>query len=424
MSYIGNTPTSQGFTAAVDYFNGDGVTVVFTLSRAIASVYQVEVVVDNVVQNPSSAYNILNDVITFTGAPLGGTNNIWVRYVALNTVVSVVQLGTVGTPQLATNLLVPVAKGGTGVTTSTGTGNNVLSISPTLVTPTISSPTISGNGLVNTSWTTAGRPASPVTGQQGYNTTTGFAEYWTGTTWSSYGSLVTSSVNYLIVAGGGGAATDADVGGGGGGGGLITGFQTVVSGQSYTITVGGGGAGGTTSYTPGTGGGGNGSQGGNSSFIGLTAIGGGYGGTRMQPGGNGGSGGGGGDGAQGGGYGTSGQGYTGGTAPAMNANAGWDEGGGGGAGGAANSWIPGPGLASSISGSSVTYAAGGRGAAPSAQPVNSGNGGNSMTAGASGVVIIAYSNLYKLATVSGSVVQTNVGGNYIYTFTGSGTITF
>ena len=317
-----------------------------------------------------------------------------------------------------------IASGGTGVTTSTGTGNNVLSTSPTLVTPIISSPTISGNGLVNTSWTTAGRPASPVAGQQGFNATTGFAEYWTGTIWSSYGSITPSSVNYLIVAGGGGAATDVDVGGGGGGGGLITGFQTVVSGSSYTITVGGGGAGGTSSYTPGTGGGGNGSQGGNSSFIGLTAIGGGYGGTRSQPGGNGGSGGGGGDGGAAGGSGTSGQGYNGGTAPAMNSNGGWDEGGGGGAGGAGNSWLPGPGLSSSISGSSVTYAAGGRGNVPSAQPVNSGNGGNSMTAGASGVVIIAYSNIYKLATVSGSVTQTNVGGNYIYTFTGSGTITF
>ena len=335
-------------------------------------------------------------------------------------------LGSLNTLGTAAGLsaTLAVASGGTGVTTSTGTGNNVLSTSPTLVTPIISSPTISGNGLVNTSWTTAGRPASPVTGQQGFNATTGFAEYWTGTIWSSYGSITPSSVNYLIVAGGGGAATDADVGGGGGGGGLITGFQTVVSGSSYTITVGGGGAGGTTSYTPGTGGGGNGSQGGNSSFIGLTAIGGGYGGTRYQPGGNGGSGGGGGDGGASGGSGTSGQGYNGGTAPAMNANAGWDEGGGGGAGGAGNSWLPGPGLSSSISGSSVTYAAGGRGAAPSAQPVNSGNGGNSMTAGASGVVIIAYSNIYKLATVSGSVTQTNVGGNYIYTFTGSGTITF
>jgi hypothetical protein len=39
----------------------------------------------------------------------------------------------------ATNNTLPVANGGTGVTTSTGTGNAVLSTSPTLTTPTISS---------------------------------------------------------------------------------------------------------------------------------------------------------------------------------------------------------------------------------------------------------------------------------------------
>jgi hypothetical protein len=32
--------------------------------------------------------------------------------------------------------------------------------------------------------------------------------------------------------------------------------------------------------------------------------------------------------------------------------------------------------------------------------------------------------LYKLATASGTYTQTDVGGNYIYTFTDSGTITF
>ena len=35
----------------------------------------------------------------------------------------------------------PVASGGTGVTTSTGSGNNVLSTSPTLVTPVLGTPT-------------------------------------------------------------------------------------------------------------------------------------------------------------------------------------------------------------------------------------------------------------------------------------------
>ena len=36
----------------------------------------------------------------------------------------------------------PVANGGTGVTSSTGSGNNVLSTSPTLVTPTLTTPTL------------------------------------------------------------------------------------------------------------------------------------------------------------------------------------------------------------------------------------------------------------------------------------------
>ena len=46
----------------------------------------------------------------------------------------------------------PVANGGTGVTTSTGSGNNVLSTSPTLTTPTMSSPTFSGTVTLGTNW--------------------------------------------------------------------------------------------------------------------------------------------------------------------------------------------------------------------------------------------------------------------------------
>lgn len=42
---------------------------------------------------------------------------------------------------MATTGILPVANGGTGVTTSTGSGNNVLSTSPTLVTPILGTPT-------------------------------------------------------------------------------------------------------------------------------------------------------------------------------------------------------------------------------------------------------------------------------------------
>ena len=75
--------------------------------------------------------------------------------------------------------------------------------------------------------------------------------------------------DYLIVAGGGGGG--ARMGGGGGGGGVLTGY-TYLTGNTYTITVGAGGAGATAAIPW------DGSNGGNSTFNGLTALGGGGGG--------------------------------------------------------------------------------------------------------------------------------------------------
>jgi hypothetical protein len=85
MAFIGNTPQNQGFTPAIDYFNGNGVTVTFTLSRPVVSVAQMIVAIDNVIQNPSSAFTVSGNSITFTSAPLSGTNNIWVEYTSLIT---------------------------------------------------------------------------------------------------------------------------------------------------------------------------------------------------------------------------------------------------------------------------------------------------------------------------------------------------
>ena len=56
--YIGNTVQNQGFTPAVDFFSGNGSTTAFTLSRPVASVYQMLVNVANVDQNPGSAYTV------------------------------------------------------------------------------------------------------------------------------------------------------------------------------------------------------------------------------------------------------------------------------------------------------------------------------------------------------------------------------
>ena len=85
MAFIGNSVQNQGFTPAIDYFSGNGSTVTFTLSRNIASVAQVICAIDNVIQNPSSAYTVSGNAITFTSAPLSGTNNIWVEYTSLIT---------------------------------------------------------------------------------------------------------------------------------------------------------------------------------------------------------------------------------------------------------------------------------------------------------------------------------------------------
>lgn len=85
MAYLGNTPTTQSFISGTDYFNGDGSTTAFTLTRRVNSVNDVEAVINNVVQQPNTAYNISGTTITFTSAPSAGTGNIYVRYLSTTT---------------------------------------------------------------------------------------------------------------------------------------------------------------------------------------------------------------------------------------------------------------------------------------------------------------------------------------------------
>ena len=436
MAAIGNSPTQQAFTPAIDYFSGNGSTTAFTLSRPVASVAQVQVTIDNVAQNPSSAFTVSANTITFTSAPLSGTNNIYVYYTSPITQVIAPGQGTV------TNVALDVYG-------SSGTGAENLP-----------------------SGTTAQRPSSPVAGANRFNSTLGLAEYYTGTQWAPYGNLSASSVSYLIV--GGGGSGGGDLGGGGGAGGVLASTASVTSGTSYTITVGAGGA--QTGTTRGSNTVGN--SGTSSTAFSLTAVGGGGGGAYANTSGsisNGQSGGSGGGGSGydapatgNGGSGTSGQGYAGGMAglPASSYNAG----GGGGAGGVGANSVTGNtgggaggvGVSSSISGSAVFYGGGGGGSSyggstgtaggvggnggggnggfgstannGTAGTVNRGGGGGGGAynisvpqygyAGGSGIVVVAYPLGYKDATATGTYAKTTSGGNTIYTFTGSGTITF
>ena len=82
MSYIGSTPTTQSFTSGTDYFNGTGSQTAFTLSRTVNSINDIEVVVNNVEQQPNTSYTISGTTLTFTAAPSSGTQNIYVRYLS------------------------------------------------------------------------------------------------------------------------------------------------------------------------------------------------------------------------------------------------------------------------------------------------------------------------------------------------------
>jgi hypothetical protein len=84
MSYIG-TPidtTNQFQSLQGKRFSGDGSTTAFTLDIAPSSTLDIEVFVENVRQDPNSAYTLSGTTLSFTGAPPSGTNNIYVVHQA------------------------------------------------------------------------------------------------------------------------------------------------------------------------------------------------------------------------------------------------------------------------------------------------------------------------------------------------------
>ena len=123
MAYIGNTQQNQNYVPAIDYFSGNGSTTAFTLSRPVASVAQVQAVIENVPQNPGDAYTVSGNTITFTSAPPSGTNNIYVYYTSPNTQVVQPGQGTVGTTQMADGVTVNFNDGSAAAPSITNTGD-------------------------------------------------------------------------------------------------------------------------------------------------------------------------------------------------------------------------------------------------------------------------------------------------------------
>jgi hypothetical protein len=281
--------------------------------------------------------------------------------------------------------------------------------------------------------TSSNRPANPFYGMVIYETDTNLLKVWLGSAWSFGQTLVSNvdSIEVLVVAGGAsGARSEINGAGGGGAGGYLEGDFPVSVGSTYTVTVGAGGAARTSAA--------DGASGSNSVFATATALGGGGGGINSAV--SGGSGGGGGNNAAGGAATqTSSGGLTGfGNAGAASGDGGFGGGGGGagGAGGLTGALSPvrrnaGVGKSSSISGSAVTYATGGRYVTPVENgSANTGDGGTGMYqatsgAGGSGIVVLRYPATFSSASsVTGSPTVTEASGYRIYRFTSSGSITF
>tara|TARA_R110002012_G_scaffold79752_1_gene202598 strand:+ start:1336 stop:2676 length:1341 start_codon:yes stop_codon:yes gene_type:complete len=79
MVYIGNSSAANFSSVTKDTFSGNGSTTAFTLSKT-ATTNGVAVYVENVRQIPTTAYAISGTTLTFTGAPVSGTNNIYVMH--------------------------------------------------------------------------------------------------------------------------------------------------------------------------------------------------------------------------------------------------------------------------------------------------------------------------------------------------------
>ena len=101
MAYLGTPIDTQNQFQSLQgkRFSGDGSTTAFTLDIAPSSVFDIEVFVENVRQDPNSAYGISGTTLTFTGAPPSGTNNIYVVH----------QAKAVGTIDVPASCVVPAS---------------------------------------------------------------------------------------------------------------------------------------------------------------------------------------------------------------------------------------------------------------------------------------------------------------------------
>ena len=183
MSYIGNNPVTQSFISGTDYFNGTGSQTAFTLSRTVASINDIQVTVNNVVQQPNDAYTISGTTLTMTSAPSSGTNNVYVRYLSTTTQAITPSQNTVSWNTLDSNIQQDL-----GVMFKNRIINGNMVISQRWGTSAVSDATNTNPYTVDR-WSFYGDPASKVTLQQNQGSVTppaGFINYMGLTSTSAY----------------------------------------------------------------------------------------------------------------------------------------------------------------------------------------------------------------------------------------------
>jgi hypothetical protein len=135
-----------------------------------------------------------------TASAVPPVGNLALNELAINTTDGKMYFkNTSGVVTLLASIVTAVANGGTGVTTSTGSGNNVLNTSPTLVTPLLGTATADNLSFTSPSsilnvpvGTTAQRPAG-ATGQIRYNTVFQSYEGYNASAWASLGGGATGA---------------------------------------------------------------------------------------------------------------------------------------------------------------------------------------------------------------------------------------
>ena len=102
MAYLGKEAVNRSTGTSKDSFSGDGSTTAFTMSKSVLLVTDIEVFVDNVQQEPTTAYTVSATTLTFTEAPANGTNNVYVIHRSGNNDSMTIQSGISATLSDAT----------------------------------------------------------------------------------------------------------------------------------------------------------------------------------------------------------------------------------------------------------------------------------------------------------------------------------